>query len=62
MPRKMIYIDNHIGHSKTLKDKGFFQLLSRSLEHPLPKQRLIRISKINSREVAQILKKIKSHK
>lgn len=57
MPRKMIYIDNHIGHSKTLKDKGFFQLLSRSLEHPLPKQRLIRIRKINSREVAQKIEK-----
>ena len=57
MPRKMICIDNHIGRSKTLKDKGFFQLLSRSLEHPLPKQRLIRISKINSREVAQKIEK-----
>jgi hypothetical protein len=36
MPRKMIYIDNHIRSSKTLKDEEFFQSLSRSPEHPLP--------------------------
>ena len=36
MLRKMIYIDNHTKSSKTLKDIGFSQSLSRSQEHLPP--------------------------
>lgn len=36
MLRKKTCIDNHIRSSKTLKDMGFCQSLSRSQEHLLP--------------------------
>jgi len=53
MPRKMIYIGNHIKSSKTLKDEEFFQSLSGSPEHPLPNKDQFIINKINSTELGR---------
>jgi hypothetical protein len=51
MLRKMIYIDNHTKSSKTLKDMGFSQSLSRSQEHLPPAKIQIELETLRHNQI-----------